>query len=47
MLGKDEKEVDEKIAELEKDNIIVGYKTIVKTGTKPTEIWLRRSLSCV
>ena len=29
MLGKDEKEVDEKIAELEKDNIIVGYKTIV------------------
>ena len=25
----DEKEVDEKIAELEKDNIIVGYKTIV------------------
>lgn len=29
MLGKDEKEVDKKIAELEKDNIIVGYKTIV------------------
>ena len=29
MLGKDEKEIDDKIAELEKDNIIVGYKTIV------------------
>lgn len=29
MLGMDEKEVAEKIEELEKDNVIVGYKTIV------------------
>ena len=29
MIGKNEKEVEEEIRELEKENIIVGYKTIV------------------
>ena len=29
MIGKNEKEVEEEIKELEKENIIVGYKTIV------------------